>query len=124
MKDPYHWDERVDAWEEVTQSPAFIALRDAVCERAQPRPDDLVVDLGAGTGLIALALAPCVSAVAAVDISAKMLERLEWHADADGTENVRTVEADLRTLPFEDESLTLAVSNYAFHHLDDDEKEL
>jgi SAM-dependent methyltransferase len=124
MEDPYHWDDRVEAWEEVAQSPAFLALRDIVCERAQPRQDDLAVDLGAGTGLIALALAPYVSTMAAVDVSGQMLERLEWHADADGIDNVRAVEADLRSLPLDDESVTLAVSNYAFHHLEHGDKEL
>lgn len=124
MNDPYHWDDRVDAWEQVAGSPSFQALRDTVCERAQPQADDLVVDLGAGTGLITLALASYVDSVAAVDISPKMLERLEWHADADGVGNVRTVEGDLRSLPLEDCSATLAVSNYAFHHLEDPDKEL
>lgn len=116
MDDPYHWDDPVDAWEEVAESPAFVTLREVICARAQPQPDDVVVDLGAGTGLIALALAPRVAAVAAVDISAKMLPRLERHADSAGICNVQTVEADLRTLPFEDESITRAVSNYTRIH--------
>lgn len=124
MDDPYGWDERVEAWEDVASTDAFHALRDAVCARAQPRPDDRVVDLGAGTGLIALALAPSVAEVAAVDISEQMLAQLDAHAAADGIENVRGVVADLRALPLEDESVTLAVSNYAFHHLERADKEL
>jgi ubiquinone/menaquinone biosynthesis C-methylase UbiE len=123
-EDPYGWDERVEAWQEVATSPAFLAIRDRVIELAEPRRDDLVVDLGAGTGLLALALAPRVQELVAVDISRRMLERLDDTAAADGVHNVEPLVADLRRLPLEDESATLVVSNYAFHHLDDPGKEL
>jgi ubiquinone/menaquinone biosynthesis C-methylase UbiE len=122
--DPYDWNGRVEAWEEVEASAAFLALRDRVVELAEPRADDRVVDLGAGTGLVALALAPRVQDVVAVDLSERMLERLDDRAATDGVRNLRTLEADLRQLPLEDESATLVVSNYAFHHLDDAGKEL
>jgi ubiquinone/menaquinone biosynthesis C-methylase UbiE len=122
--DPYQWDERVEAWETVAASEAFLAIRDRIVELAEPRRDDCVVDLGAGTGLLALALAPRVQKLVAVDISERMLERLDDRAAADGVHNVEPLVADLRRLPLEDESATLVVSNYAFHHLDDPGKEL
>ena len=122
--DPYRWGERVEAWEEVATSDAFLAIRDRMVELAEPRPDDRVVDLGAGTGLLALALAPRVRELVAVDISERMLERLDDAAVAEGVHNVEPLVADLRWLPLEDESATLVVSNYAFHHLDDAGKEL
>jgi SAM-dependent methyltransferase len=123
-EDPYRWDERVEAWEEVAASRTFLAIRDRILELAEPRPDDLVVDLGAGTGLLALALAPRVQQLVAVDISERMLDRLDDVAATDGIDNVEPLVADLRRLPLEDESATLVVSNYAFHHLDDPGKEL
>jgi ubiquinone/menaquinone biosynthesis C-methylase UbiE len=123
-EDPYHWDDRVESWEEVVASEAFLAIRDRIVELAQPRRDDCVVDLGAGTGLLALALAPSVRELVAVDISERMLGRLDDAAVADGVHNVETLVADLRRLPLADESATLVVSNYAFHHLDDAGKEL
>jgi ubiquinone/menaquinone biosynthesis C-methylase UbiE len=123
-EDPYRWDERVEAWDEVAASEAFLAIRDRIVELAGPRRDDRVVDLGAGSGLLALALAPRVGELVAVDISERMLERLDDSALADGIHNVETLVADLRRLPLEDESATLVVSNYAFHHLDDAGKEL
>jgi ubiquinone/menaquinone biosynthesis C-methylase UbiE len=122
--DPYGWDNRVEAWESVVASEAFLALRDRIVEMAEPTAADRVVDLGAGTGLVSLAVAPHVDEVAAVDISARMIERLEALATADGVRNLRVLEADLRVLPLEDEWATLVVSNYAFHHLDDAGKEL
>jgi len=123
-EDPYRWDDRVEAWEEVATSEAFLAIRDRIVELAGPKRDDLVVDLGAGTGLLALALAPLVSELVAVDISDRMLGRLDDAAVADGIHNVQMLTADLRRLPLADESATLVVSNYAFHHLDDAGKEL
>jgi ubiquinone/menaquinone biosynthesis C-methylase UbiE len=123
-EDPYRWDERVEAWDEVAASEAFLAIRDRIVELAEPRRDDRVVDLGAGSGLLALALAPRVGELVAIDISERMLERLDDSAVADGIHNVETLVADLRRLPLEDESATLVVSNYAFHHLDDAGKEL
>ena len=122
--DPYRWDERVEAWEEVAASEAFVAIRDRIVELAEARADDRVVDLGAGTGLLSLALAPRVHDLIAVDISERMLERLDDAAVADGVHNIDILVADLRRLPLEDESATLVVSNYAFHHLDDSGKEL
>jgi ubiquinone/menaquinone biosynthesis C-methylase UbiE len=122
--DPYGWDERVEAWEEVAASEAFVAIRDRIVEFAEARADDRVVDLGAGTGLLSLALAPRVHDLIAVDISERMLERLDDAAVADGVHNIDILVADLRRLPLEDESATLVVSNYAFHHLDDSGKEL
>jgi ubiquinone/menaquinone biosynthesis C-methylase UbiE len=123
-EDPYRWDERVEAWEEVAASPTFLTIRDRIVDLAEPRPDDRVVDLGAGTGLLTLALAPRVRELVAVDISERMLQRLDHTASADGVHNVTPLVADLRRLPLEDESATLVVSNYAFHHLEDTGKEL
>ncbi len=118
------WDRRVDSWEAVAQSPAFQRLAREVVALANPRAEDRVVDLGCGTGLLSLTFAPLVSHVVAVDSSPAMLRRLTEKADAAGAANVRTVASDLRSLPLPDESATLAVSNYAFHHLDDRGKEL
>jgi ubiquinone/menaquinone biosynthesis C-methylase UbiE len=123
-EDPYRWDERVEAWEEVAASGAFLAIRDRIVELSEPQPEDLAVDLGAGTGLLTLALAPRVQELVAVDISERMLERLDDAAARDGIHNVEPLVADLRRLPLDDESATLVVSNYAFHHLDDPGKEL
>jgi ubiquinone/menaquinone biosynthesis C-methylase UbiE len=122
--DPYGWDDRVEAWEDVVAGDAFLALRDRIVELAEPNADDRVVDLGAGTGLVSLAVAPRVHEVVAIDISTRMIERLEALATADEVGNLRVLEADLRVLPLEDEWATLVVSNYAFHHLDDAGKEL
>lgn len=118
------WDERVEVWEEVAGSPAFAKIARDVCALARPSASDRVVDLGAGTGLLALSLASAVQEVTAVDISAAMLARLSDKAAEACLGNVSSVCADLRTLPLPDESATLVVSSYAFHHVNDAAKEL
>jgi SAM-dependent methyltransferase len=112
------WDGRVDAWEAVSRTPGFIELRERITRLAAPLPDDCVLDLGAGTGLLTLALAPRVRTVEAIDASPPMLQRLRERADAAPYTNVTTTVADLRSLPLPDCAFTLVVSNYAFHHLD------
>jgi ubiquinone/menaquinone biosynthesis C-methylase UbiE len=118
------WERRVDVWEEVAASPAFRRLAATIVELAVPNERDRVVDLGAGTGLLSLALAPHAEAVVAVDHAPAMLARLRQKTRASSLNNVACVVADLRSLPLADESATLVVSNYAFHHLAETHKEL
>ena len=118
------WERRVDVWEEVAASPAFQRLAVTIAQLANPQERDRVLDLGAGTGLLSIALAPRVESVVAIDHSPAMLARLRRKARASSIGNVACVVADLRCLPLPDESATLAVSNYAFHHLPDADKEL
>ncbi len=118
------WDAKVDAWEEVAATPAFHRLARLVVSFAALQRDDHVVDLGAGTGLLSLLVAPQVENVIAVDSAPAMLARLEQRAAAGGITNITAVGADMRSLPLEDGSASLIVSNYAFHHLDDLGKEL
>lgn len=117
-----NWDERVDAWERVAATPAFQQLADHVVDAAAPTDRDRVVDLGAGTGLLTFRLAPVVHDVIALDASAVMMTRLVDRSHEQGLTNIEGVVADLRTLPLADGSRSLAISNYAFHHLDHDGK--
>ena len=117
------WDRRVADWHtHVTSSRGFDMVRDQLLTMSAPRPADVCVDLGAGTGFVAIALAPLVASVLAVDISPVMAESLEARAAHAGSWNVRTEVADLRTFRLPAASVDLVVSSYALHHLRDEDK--
>jgi ubiquinone/menaquinone biosynthesis C-methylase UbiE len=75
------------------------------------------VDVGAGTGLLTLALASCGVQVWAVDISPSMCTYLRAKAASAGFDAVETVVASAVSLPLVDGCADLLVSNYCFHHL-------
>lgn len=112
------WDRHVVHAEEVARGRGFRELRDAILERAEPASDHRVLDVGAGTGLLTLALAGRVSRVWALDISPAMCEYLRAKAASAGAGNVDAIAASAVSLPLVDASVELVVSNYCFHHLD------
>jgi ubiquinone/menaquinone biosynthesis C-methylase UbiE len=119
------WDKRVQQWHShVTSAAAFEKVLAGLLEAAGPRPADDCVDLGAGTGFVTTALAPMVSTVLAVDISAAMIASLASRAARAGLVNVSTEVSDLAELRLRPASADLIVSSYALHHLLDSEKQL
>jgi SAM-dependent methyltransferase len=78
-----------------------------------------VLDLGAGTGQFALAVAPRCRRVVAVDVSPVMLARLRSKTDACGLLNIECVEAGLLTYEHIGEPADFAYSRLALHHLPD-----
>lgn len=94
-------------------------------------PDDLVVDVGTGTGTVALHVAPHVGEVVGLDVSEGMLARAREKAEETGigTEetaigNVRFAEGRFRDLEASValDDVDLVTSNFAMHHLSDEEK--
>ncbi|MEO7837395.1 MAG: class I SAM-dependent methyltransferase [Acidimicrobiales bacterium] len=78
-----------------------------------------VVDLGAGTGQFALAVAPACARVVAVDISPVMLERLRVKATASAVHNVEVVHAGFVTYQHHGPAADFIYSRWALHHLPD-----
>lgn len=113
------WDAHVGHAELIARSPGFLALRDRIVELAAPLPDDVVVDVGSGTGLLTLAIASDVKEVWAVDISPAMTEYLRVKAASGRVTNVHTAVASADSLPLVDGCADLVISNYCFHHLPD-----
>ena len=117
-----NWDAFVVHAEEVARTEGFRHLRDRIVELAAPTESDVVVDIGSGTGLLTLELAPRVAQVWAVDIAPAMGEYLRTKAASAGLTNVEAATSSAVSLPLVDGSADIAVSNYCFHHLDDDGK--
>lgn len=116
------WDEHVVQAEELARTPGFQHLRDRILQLADPGPQDVVADIGAGTGLLTLAIAPQVARVWAVDIAPSMLEYLTTKAASAELDNVEATTATAASLPLVDGAVTLLVSNYCYHHLSDADK--
>ena len=114
------FDEYADDYDE-DKSDEYLACVSLVVEHAAPEPDDAVLDLGTGTGAIALALAPRAGRVIGRDISEGMMERAREKAEERGIENVEFGVGTFRE-PNVDGPIDIVVSNFAMHHLSDDEK--
>jgi ubiquinone/menaquinone biosynthesis C-methylase UbiE len=90
-----------------------------VLEGLDPAPGDLVLDVAAGTGHVARALAPAVRAVVALDATLAMLRQGHAAAAAAGLRNVVFQGGDASALPFLDGSFDLVVTRFAVHHFAD-----
>jgi SAM-dependent methyltransferase len=93
----------------------------AVAGPRRLQPDDVVLDLGTGTGAIALALAEEAGRVVGRDISDGMLERAREKATEAGVDTVAFGNGTFRE-PSYDGPVDVVTSNFAMHHLADDEK--
>ncbi|MFW5949448.1 MAG: class I SAM-dependent methyltransferase [Halolamina sp.] len=120
-------------YDEKQDSDEYAACASLVIEAAQPGPEETVLDLGTGTGAIALALAPEAGRVIGRDISEGMLAEARRKAEEAGHENVAFGEGRFREPNVDGRAATevdvdgttaidVVVSNFAMHHLADDEK--
>lgn len=75
-----------------------------------------VLDAGTGTGHTALAVAPLVAQVVAVDLTASMLEQGRMLAQERGITNVTFQSGDIERLEFDDAAFDVVVSRYSAHH--------
>ena len=106
--------------EQSEEYPATVSL---VVEHASPDEDETVLDLGAGTGAIALALAEDADRVFGRDISEGMLEQAREKAADRGLDNVTFGEGRFRAPNVPDDvSVDVVTTNFAMHHLSDEEK--
>ena len=106
-----------------SKSDEYHACAGLVIDYAAPEPDDVVLDLGAGTGAIALALAEDADRVLARDVSEGMMEEGRRKAEKRGLDDVEFAYGEFRDPGLEpDQRVDVVTSNFALHHLADDEK--
>lgn len=114
------FDERAKTWDEKPRRLDFAADIFAALERAVPlRPDLDALDYGAGTGLLALAIAPRVRRVVAVDSSPGMLDVFAQKIRARGIRNVELFPADFSKDPLPAGPFDLVASAMTLHHVAD-----
>lgn len=100
------------------------AIRDAealrlLVETSGAGPDDTVLDVACGPGLVVSAFARVVRHATGVDLTPAMLDRARAHAAEVGVANVAWRSGDVTALPFADGAFSLVVSRFAFHHFPD-----
>ena len=79
--------------------------------------DDVLLDLGCGTGAACRAASAVTRLVVGMDLSAEMISRAAELAS--GVENIRFLIADSEQLPFDDGAFTAVLCSNSFHHYPD-----
>jgi SAM-dependent methyltransferase len=94
-------------------------LTSPLIETVQPSPMDRVLDVGCGSGRLAVALASLAAHVTGVDLTPAMLEQARGLQAQAGAPNINWLEADSTALPVADGAFDLVVSQAMFHHAAD-----
>jgi ubiquinone/menaquinone biosynthesis C-methylase UbiE len=117
------WTRNAASWDHgAANNPGLVKVVERVIAEGAPAPDQHVVDLGCGSGQLALRLAPLVGSVLAVDVSPAMIDLLGENARSAGVTNVEGRAVPIEQLDLADGSVDLVVSNYVLHHLRDPDK--
>jgi ubiquinone/menaquinone biosynthesis C-methylase UbiE len=117
------WTRRAASWDHgAANNPGLVRVVDTVVAEADPSPGDVAADLGCGSGQVTLALAARTSSVLAIDVSQKMIDLLLENARRAGAANVEGRALPIEQLDLPAGSFDLVVTNYAFHHLRDEDK--
>ena len=80
-------------------------------------PQDDVLDVACGPGLVACTMAPRVKSMRGLDVVETMLEQAQARAAALNLSNVSFDLGDCTRLPYADGSFSKVITRYSFHHL-------
>lgn len=119
--DAAFWNDRAESYSRKPVEDPEAFERKIAITTSRMRPGDVVLDIGCGTGSLALRLAPHAAEVHGLDVSSEMIRIAEDKVRAQGVDNVR-----FHVGPFDDgfgalEDASLAgVCAYSFLHLVED----
>ena len=117
------FDEYASDYDDGQDSEEYRACAGLVIDHARDalRPGDTLLDIGCGTGAIGLALADDAERVVGRDVSEGMMAQARTKAAESGVDNAEFDYGEFRD-PGYDGSVGVVTSNFAMHHLADDEK--
>lgn len=78
--------------------------------------NDTVLDVACGPGLVACAFAPKAAHVTGIDITPAMIEKARKLQEEKGLKNMDWRIGDVLPLPYPDESFSMVITRYSFHH--------
>jgi SAM-dependent methyltransferase len=79
-------------------------------------PEDNVLDVSCGPGIMARAFAGIARHVTGIDLTPAMIERAKVLQDSNGKTNVAWLVGDVLPLPFSGASFSLVFTRYSLHH--------
>src|SRR5262245_5477225 len=83
---------------------------------AHVQPDDTVLDVACGPGLITCEFAKVARYVTGIDLTPAMIERARILQQSKGLTNLTWQIGDVLPLPFSDAAFSLVLTRYSFHH--------
>ncbi|MBA9002801.1 class I SAM-dependent methyltransferase [Thermomonospora cellulosilytica] len=104
------------------ESAAFETVRDEILRLARPGPEDIAVDLRAGSDLLTAPLARTVRTVLAVDASQAPAGEVSLEEEDLHRATVLPISAEITAFAVPRQSVDLVVSNYVMHHLHNADK--
>jgi SAM-dependent methyltransferase len=87
-----------------------------IIRAAGPGPDDRLLDVACGPGLVVCAFAPHVREAIGIDMTPAMLGRARKLAADKGVANVAWRQGDVYSLPYDDGSFTIVTTRFSCHH--------
>jgi ubiquinone/menaquinone biosynthesis C-methylase UbiE len=88
-------------------------------DTAEVGPDDEVLDVACGPGLVACAVAKVARHVTGIDLTPAMVAQARGRQRSLGLTNLTWVVGDAQPLPFPGASFSRVITRYSFHHLTD-----
>jgi arsenite methyltransferase len=89
---------------------------------AAPRPGEICADLGSGRGQDVLRMAESAGPAGfayGIDISDGMLKKARRNAEKLDVKNAKFMQSELETIPLQDESIDVLISNCTLNHAED-----
>jgi len=92
---------------------------DRIVQWAGAGPEDTVLDVACGPGLLACAFARVAKHATGIDITPAMLEQARKTQQEQGLKNLSWQHGDVYSLPFSPDQFSIVSSRFVFHHLQD-----
>ncbi len=89
-----------------------------IVRMAEAGPEDTVLDVACGPGLLACAFARVVRHATGIDLTPAMLGQARKAQQEQGLTNVTWQQGDVTRLPYPDASFSIVSSRFVFHHLE------
>jgi len=90
-----------------------------IVEAAGAGPEDTVLDVACGPGLLVCAFARAARHATGIDLTPAMLEQAKKLEQEQGLKNVSWRQGDVTALPWQDGKFSIVSSRFVFHHLED-----